>query len=220
MAAHGLGSVGGLLTESIKGQGARATDTGLAQIANRLVTSRSTTSPRRLVAPGPSENQLMQLFEMAAAAPDHGRLVPWRFIVVPDEERHRLAEVFARALVMRDPGASLAQIDAAREKAHRAPLLIVVVARLGPDPSGIPELERMVAVGAAVQNVLLGAHAMGFGSGLTSGQAMATELMAELLGLGGTESAVCCINMGTVSQAKVRVRDRPAPSAFVSRLRG
>lgn len=190
------------------------------QFAWTLITMRSTTLPKRLVAPGPSEDQLMRLFEMAAAAPDHGRLVPWRFIVVPDEERHHLAEVFARALVMRDPGASLAQIEAAREKAHRAPLLIVVVARLGPDPSGIPELERMLAVGAAVQNVLLGTHAMGFGSGLTSGQAMATELMAELLGLGGTEAAVCCINIGTVSQAKGRVRERPEPSAFVSVLGG
>lgn len=195
-----------------------ASAVGLPQMAWSLITSRSTTLPKRLVAPGPSDEQLARLFEMAAAAPDHRQLVPWRFVVVPVLERHRLADLFARALLDRDPGASPQQIEAAMEKARRAPLLAIVVARLGPDASDVPALERMVSLGAAVQNVLLGAHAMGFGAGLTSGKAMASERMVELLGLGAGEVAVCCINLGTVSQAKARTRSRPVPADFVTVL--
>jgi nitroreductase len=190
----------------------------LPQIAWSLITSRSTTLPKRLVAPGPSDEQLARLFDLAAAAPDHGQLVPWRFVVVPMQARHRLADVFARALLDRDPGAGPQQIEAAKEKAHRAPLLAIAVARLGSDASDVPGLERMVSLGAAVQNILLGAHAMGFGAGLTSGKAMATGRMVELLRLGPGEVAVCCINLGTVSQAKARTRPRPVPTDFVTTL--
>lgn len=195
-----------------------AAEKELAQTARRLITSRCTILPKRLVGPGPSAEQLQQLFEMAAAAPDHGHLVPWRFIIVPGEHRHRLAEVFALALLDRDPGASVQQIEMAREKAHRAPFLMVAVARLGPLPSEIPELERMISMGAAVQNILLGAHAMGLGAALTSGRAMASARMVELLGLCKGEAAVCCVNMGTVAHAKYRARSRPAPAGFVSSI--
>lgn len=190
----------------------------LPQIAWSLITSRSTTLPKRLVAPGPSDEQLARLFDLAAAAPDHGQLVPWRFVVVPMQARHRLADVFARALLDRDPAASLEEIEAAKEKAHRAPLLAIAVARLGPDACDVPALERMVSLGAAVQNILLGAHAMGFGAGLTSGKAMASGRMVELLGLGPGEVAVCCINLGTVSRVKARTRSRPVPADFVTTL--
>jgi nitroreductase len=134
---------------------------------------------------------------------------------VPAEKRHLLAEVFALALIDRDPSATLVQIESAREKAHRAPLLLIAIARLGPCEPDIPSLERLVSMGAAIQNMLLGAHAMGFGSGLTSGQAMASPRMGALLNLAVGEQAVCCINVGRVAKSKAR-RLRPSPSAFVS----
>ena len=87
---------------------------------------------------------------------------------MPGPQRHRLAEVFAQALVDRDPQALPEQIAQARDKAHRAPLLMLAVACLGPREPDTPMLERMVSMGAAIQNLLLGAHAMGFGAGLTS----------------------------------------------------
>lgn len=194
-------------------------DAGLDRLARALVISRLTVSAKRLIGPGPDAEQLHHLFEMAAAAPDHGQLVPWRFVIVPHEERHRLAEVFALALLDRDAGASARQIDAAREKAYRSPLLIVAVARLGPTASQVSEVERVFSLGAAVQNILLGAHAMGFGAGLTSGKAMASVRMANLLDLREGEAAVCCINIGTVAHAKGRSRSRPAPNDFVTELR-
>lgn len=186
--------------------------------AQRLITTRYHVAPRRLVDPGPTDAQLEALLSLAAAAPDHGLLTPWRFVVVPPAQRHRLGDAFARALVERDPGATLEQIESAREKAHRAPRLLVAIACLGPREPDIPPLERMVSMGAAVQNLLLGAHAMGYGSGLTSGRAMDAPAVRELLALAEGEHAVCCISIGTVGRHKPPTRQRPVPVAFVSEL--
>ena len=199
--------------------------TGLSEIdggqflaAQALISSRQNVSPKRLMEPGPTAPQIDAMLSLAAAAPDHGLLTPWRFIVVPAGQRHRLAEVFALALIDRDPGATLEQIEAAREKAFRAPLLLVAVACLGPRDPDTPPLERMVSMGAAIQNLLLGAHAMGFGAGLTSGQAMASPRLHRLCCLHDGEVPVCCVNIGTVGKRKAFLRARPVPSELISEL--
>ena len=186
--------------------------------AQALIASRQNVSPKRLVDPGPSERQLEALLSLAAAAPDHGQLTPWRFIIVPSAQRHRLAEAFALALRDRDAAATPEQVESARQKAHRAPLLLVAVACLQPRVPNTPPLERMVAMGAAIQNLLLGAHAMGYGAGLTSGQAMASPRMNRLCGLTEGEAAVCCVNIGTVSRRNAAPRVRPAPRSFTTVL--
>ena len=197
----------------------RETDAKPLAVAQALIGSRQNVSPKRLVEPGPSDEQLETLLALAAAAPDHGWLTPWHFIIVPLAQRHRLAEVFALALIDRDPGATLAQIEAAREKAHRAPLLMVAVACLGPREPDTPALERMVSMGAAIQNLLLGAHAMGFGAGLTSGQAMSSPRLRELCNLADGDVPVCCINVGTVTKQRPG-RIRPRTDQFVTSLQG
>jgi nitroreductase len=183
----------------------------------RAIADRHNISGKRLTWPGPNPEQIDQLFLAAAAAPDHGQKTPWRFIVIPADKRDLLGEAFASALAARDPTASAEQLQAARDKAHRAPLLIAVIARLAPTEAHIHELERMVSVGAAVQNVLLAATGMGFGSGLASGKAMASEHMRKLFDLAPGESAVCFINVGTVAVHRP-MRGRPEQQDFVSRL--
>ena len=207
----------------------------LSEFANALIHSRQNVSPRRLVDPGPSAAQLQTILTAASAAPDHGQLQPWRFVIVPAPQRQRLAEVFGQALVDRDPAATPAQIENAREKAHRAPFLMLAIARLS-DPATVPaavaargtghpaseeavvgDAERLVSFGCAIQNILLSAHAAGFGTGLTSGQAMASPHLRALFGLLENEQAVCCINIGTVTQHKTR-RIRPDLACYVSSL--
>ncbi|MBL8388670.1 MAG: nitroreductase [Hydrogenophaga sp.] len=188
-----------------------------SSFADALITSRQNISPKRQVEPGPNVSQLDQIFRCAASAPDHGLVRPWRFVIVPQDKRALLAEVFALALVDRDPGATLEQIETAREKAHRAPVLMLVVARLGACEPPIPALERMVSVGAAVQNMLLMAHGQGFGSSLTSGQAMQSPRMRQLFELATGEEAVCFLNIGTVSKRKAQ-RLHPEARSFVSSL--
>lgn len=188
-----------------------------SDFAEALITSRQNISPKRLIEPGPTPEQQIRLFRAAAAAPDHGLLMPWRFVIVPQERRSALANAFALALIDRDPGASLEQIESAREKAYRAPLLMLVVARLGNCEPAIPALERMISIGCSVQNILLSAHSMALGSSLTSGQAMRSTRMRTLFRLEDGEEAVCFINIGTVSKRKVG-RVHPEPSSFVSHL--
>lgn len=189
----------------------------LACWALDLITTRKNISPRRLDAPGPSSGQINDMFTAAAAAPDHGEIRPWRFVLVPPDKRHLLADVFAKALIDRDANATDEQVASAREKAFRAPFLALAIARLGPAEPDIDPLERMVSMGAAIQNFLLCAHSMGFGSGLTSGQAMRSEPLRQLFQVSDGEQAVCCINVGTVVKHKSS-RLRPAPSAFVCTL--
>ena len=189
----------------------------LCDAAQALIQSRQNVSPKRLQEPGPSAEQLAQILDAAAAAPDHGLLRPWRFVIVPVQKRSLLADVFAQALIERDAAATPDQISSAREKAHRAPLLLLAVARLGPTEPDIPALERMISLGAAIQNMLLAAHAMGFGSGLTSGQALRSSQMRTLFGLSEGEQPVCFVNIGSVSKRKP-LRPRPGPSEFISSL--
>lgn len=185
--------------------------------ALRLIQSRRNVSPRRLVEPGPTQQQLTDILSAAAAAPDHGLQMPWRFVVVPVGKRHVLAEAFALALIDRDPGATLEQMEAAREKACRAPFLMLAIVRLGVADQAIPAAERLVSLGCAVQNVLLAATAAGFGSGLTSGQSMASPRLSSACGVAEDEQLVCCVSIGTVSKSKTS-RIRPDVSAFVSEL--
>jgi nitroreductase len=186
--------------------------------AATLIGARQNISAKRLVEPGPDAAQRQALLALAAAAPDHGELTPWRFVIVPAAHRHRLADVFAQALLERDADATAEQLAAAREKAHRAPLLMLAVARMASarEPE-IPNAERLVSLGCALQNLLLGAVAMGFGGGLTSGQAMGSAPMRALFSLAADESAVCFVNIGTVSKRKAG-RVRPAVESFVSTL--
>ena len=184
-----------------------------------IIEGRTNVSPRRLVAPGPGEAELTGLLRLAAAAPDHGHTAPWRFVLVPPAARDRLADAFGRALVERDPQASAEEIGRAREKAWRAPVLLVAIVRTaGDDQPHITALERTVSFGAAIQNILLGAQALGFGSGLTSGKAMASAPMRELCALAPEEHAVCCINLGTAVAARAPRSNRPLPAQLLSEL--
>lgn len=210
-------------------------DQELFEFAKALIHARQNVSPRRLDEPGPSAQQLQEILATAAAAPDHGQLLPWRFVVVPQTQRQRLAEVFGRALVDRDPAATSEQIDKAREKAYRAPFLMLVVAGLrGPEAQAgmepgrgqrhpastdaeVNDAERLVSLGCAIQNILLSAYAAGFGTGLTSGQAMTSPRLRTLFGLRENEQAVCCINIGTVTKHKP-ARLRPVLPSYVSEL--
>ena len=182
-----------------------------------LIHERQNVAPKRLEAPGPDTAQLDQLLHAAAAAPDHGRLTPWRFVLVPADKRTLLAEAFAAALLERDPAAGETQLAQAREKAFRGPLLMLAVARLGAAEPDIPALERVVSLGCAIQNLLLAAQAMGYGCGLASGQAMGSAALRTLFRLVPGEEAVCFVSVGTVREPRPP-RPRPQPADILASL--
>ncbi|MDP2417888.1 MAG: nitroreductase [Hydrogenophaga sp.] len=188
-------------------------------VASELIQARQTVLPKRLLGPGPDVAQQHTILAAAAAAPDHGQLLPWRFVAVPERQRERLAEVFAQALLERDASATPEQVAQAREKAHRAPwLMLVVVDGQRGDPA-VDLAERILSAGCAVQNALLMATAMGFGSALTSGKALKSTSLRTLFGLHSGEHALCFVSVGTVRSRKP-ARARPAVADYLSTLGG
>ena len=188
-----------------------------AALLATLVQSRQTILPKRLTAPGPSANEFLQILTAAASAPDHGQLVPWRFIEVPASTRGLLAEQFSSALIDRDSHASPEQIAQAREKAFRAPTLMLVVVDNAPNVTHIELHERILSAGCAVQNMLLMATALGFGSALTSGKALKFEGFRQLFGLTVHDHPMCFISIGTALKRKSE-RILPVASDFTRQL--
>lgn len=177
----------------------------LADLALALIHSRHSVAPKRLDAPGPSAAELQTIVEAAACAPDHHGLRPWRLVRIADDQRDALADVFEACARDRAPDASPADIDRSREKAYRAPTLLLAVLRLGADDPDVPATERTLTLGAALMNLLLAAHGLGFGAMLTSGHAVRTPRFAQALALAADEQAVCFVSVGTPNgKAKVR----------------
>ena len=192
-------------------------DHGLAAMAAALMQSRQTILPKRLTAPGPDAAQLELILSVAASAPDHGQLLPWRFVIVTQAARSDLAEVFGAALLERDAAATPEQQAQAREKAYRSPLLMLAIVNGERGDPEVDLLERMVSAGCALQNILLMATAQGYGSALTSGKALKSAGLRRLFGLGPAEHALCFVSVGTV-QSRSSARLRPVPADFVSWL--
>lgn len=188
-----------------------------ATLAAALMQSRQTILPKRLLAPGPDARQLGMILGAAASAPDHGQLLPWRFVLVPQAGRDRLADVFAAALLARDPLASPGDVAQSREKAYRAPLLMLAVVDAARGDAQIDLSERTVSAGCAIQNMLLMATALGFGSALTSGKALKSAGLRALFRLTDSEHALCFVSIGTACSRKP-ARLRPEPQDFVSHL--
>jgi nitroreductase len=181
-----------------------------------LMTARRHVGLRRLLAPGPDEVALDRILEAAAQAPDHGQLLPWRFVLIPQHRRADLGAVFEEALAQRDPSADAAARATARDKAQNAPCLLVAILVDVPG-TAIPTAEKLVALGCAIQNMLLAAQALGFASGLASGGALDAPGMRRLLDLAPHERAVCFVGFGTADVQK-KPRVRPQPGRFFSSL--
>lgn len=183
------------------------------------ILTRHSVSPKRVVKPGPSVDQLRILMAAAAAAPDHGKLRPWRFVEFTETSRNTLADVFEVALLERLPNADADALSRTREKASRAPLLLGLVLQLN-RTADVPHVDdQMASGGAALQNVLLAAHSMGFGARALSGQAVRTNAFRAALNLVGDEIFLCFIAIGTATSAPRR-NERPAPESLLTQWNG
>ncbi|MDD5336636.1 MAG: nitroreductase [Rhodoferax sp.] len=182
-----------------------------------LIHTRQSTSSRFLGEPGPDRAQIETILDAAGAAPDHRRLTPWRLVIVPAQKRPLLGDAFAQALGERDSQATEAQLQEAREKAYRGPLLVAVIARLSPALGTVPDQERLIAAGCALQNMLLTAHAMGFGAGLLTGKSLYSERLSQFFQLAEAEQLLCFMAVGTVVRGKP-VTSRPTMNDYTTTL--
>ena len=123
------------------------------------ILSRTTIPPLKMGGPGPSAADLQEILAAGAAAPDHGRLMPFRFLLVEGEARAALGEVFVQAARAADPDVAEADLEKQRCNVSRATAVVVVITRVHAGQK-VPEVEQIAAGAAAMQNMLLAAHGM------------------------------------------------------------
>ena len=158
----------------------------------------SRSSAARLTEPGPSQEQLERLIAAAARAPDHGRLRPWRFAIVNGAKREEFATAVAEARRARLPDMTPDQIVAEKDKVRRSPTILVVGCAVRRDVLvKVPEIEQVIAVGAAVENMFLAAQAMGLGVMWKTGPAAYDAGVKAVAGLAPDDHIVAILHLGT-----------------------
>ena len=180
-----------------------------------FLSARRSVKPDRLVAPGPSPQELETILTIAARVPDHGKLVPWR-IVLEGEARAQLGEVVAEACVAaeKEPPSHV-RLDAERGRLMRAPLVIAVVSRVTAHRSA-PEWEQILSAGAACFNLCLAANALGYGTSWITEWIAYNKAVGAALNLAENERIAGFIYVGTPAE-RSEERERPALSEIVTR---
>ena len=179
-----------------------------------MLLARRSVAPVALGEPGPSAGQLETLLRIAARAPDHGKLAPWRFIVFQGGAREAAGAFIAEAFRTDNRDAGEDRIAAERRRLALAPLVIGVVSRAAPHVK-IPEWEQVLSAGAVCENLVIAANAMGFGaSWLTQWYAYDARVLASL-GLGAHEKMAGFVHIGSYG-AKPEDRTRPVMADLIT----
>ena len=172
----------------------------------------------KLQDPGPSGDELETILRSALRAPDHGRLRPWRFIVISGAERDKFGTLLADSLKARDPGAAPETLERERQKALRAPVILVVAARTRANEQ-IPEVEQIVSAGAAAAHIMLAAQALGYGAMWRTGAPAYDARVKVGLRLDASDAIIGMIYVGTSAMAP-RASARPELGDFVTHWHG
>lgn len=182
-----------------------------------LLATRRSGKPREMVAPGPNSGELAQMLEIAARTPDHGKLAPWRFVIVDRESRPALADMLVAAYRAEKPEAGRLEIEAMENFAGFAPTLVVVLS--SPRASSkIPLWEQELSAGAVCMNLLHAAHAMGFAAGWITGWPAFNTDVRNAFGR-DDERVAGFIYIGTPGKP-LEERPRPEMDEIVSHWRG
>ena len=170
--------------------------------------------PKTLRAPAPDRHELMNLLTLAARVPDHGKLEPWRFVVLERAALDRLAPVLADAVAA--AGGDAAAVDKARS-AFASPLIVAVV--FAPKPGAkIPEWEQFLSAGAVCLSLVNAALAAGYGAAWLTGPAAQPDFGRAHLGLTEGERIAGLIHIGTRGDTEIPDRPRPDIDAITSFL--
>lgn len=154
-------------------------------------------SAARLSDPVPSADDIKRLLEAAVRAPDHGHLAPWRFFVLEGASRDQFADTVVAARRIRTPDVTEEALEADRQKVRRAPMIIVVACVTQPGHPKIPVIEQVLAVGAATQNLLLAAHALGYGAVWKTGPAAYDAHVKASFGLAAKDHLIAFVHIGS-----------------------
>jgi nitroreductase len=172
-----------------------------------LLHSRRSGSAKAMTGPGPSPEDLTSILAAATRVPDHGKLAPWRFIIIEGEARARFGELLARCVSEDEREASTERLALERNRFLRAPVIVGVVSRVR-EGIPIPEWEQILSSGAVCQNILIAAHALGFVANWITEWCAYHPKVKAALGLQTGERIAGFIYVG---KPAVALEDRPRP---------
>ena len=171
-------------------------------------------SAPRLLDPAPTAQQREALFAAALRAPDHGQLRPYRFLTVEGQARQQLGEILAEAVQAQGGEVTQAALDKARAMPLRAPLVVVVVARLQ-EHYKVPKSEQLITAGCAAHAIELAAYAQGIGAVWRTGELSYAPQVAKGLGLAQNEEVVAFLYLGTAHN-ELRTAPKVDTTEFVT----
>nr|WP_162783427.1 nitroreductase [Devosia naphthalenivorans] len=165
--------------------------------------------------PGPTPDELEQILRIGTRVPDHGKITPWRLVIIEGEDRAKAGEKLARIMEQANPKLDASSLGAERKRFLPAPLTIGVISSPQPHPK-VPQLEQLLSAGNVAFNLLHAAHALGFAaSWVTRWYAFDAEA-AAMLGARKDEQFVGFIHIGTPT-ATIEDRPRPDLESIVTR---
>jgi nitroreductase len=182
----------------------------------QMLRTRRSVAPQFLGEPGPGRGDLDTLLTIASRVPDHGRLVPWRFIVLEGEARHRIGEAIAAAFRADQPGVDETRVAFERNRLARAPVVVAVVSRAQPHVK-IPHWEQVLSAGAACMTLVIAANAMGYATSWITEWYAFDRRVLDALGLAPHEAIAGFIHIGRAVEQPVE-RPRPALSDIATRF--
>src|SRR6202044_1056084 len=183
--------------------------------AIKLLTTRRSFKPVELLGPAPSPAEIDTLMTVASRVPDHGKILPWRFIVFEGAARQKAGDAIAAAFKVKYPDAEPDHIETERGRLTRAPLVVAVVSRAGPHVK-IPEWEQVLSAGAAAMNLVLAAHALGFGASWITEWYAYDRGVLDALGLAPHERIAGFVHIGK-PPGPPEDRPRPPPDGVAAR---
>ncbi len=165
--------------------------------------------------PGPTPEQVVELIRCAIRVPDHKALVPWRFVVFAGTARAAFGRLLAKIYERRCEGECQPRhLENERNRFCRAPVVIGVISS-PVESASVPLCEQCLSAGAACQNILHGAKALGFAAQWVTEWVAYDEQVHALLKLGDTESIAGFIHIGTAAQAPGE-RPRAEPEGLMT----
>lgn len=179
-----------------------------------LLLSRRSGSAKAMTGPGPDESQLKTILRAALRVPDHGKLFPWRFIVIKGDARRRMGDMLVETLRGDDPALSPERAETERARFLRAPVVVAVISRVR-EAIPIPEWEQILSAGAACQTMLIASHALGFVANWITEWPAYHPIIKEKLGLKPGERIAGFVYIGT-SAVPLEERVRPELDAVVT----
>jgi nitroreductase len=181
-----------------------------------LLQARRSAPPVAMSGPGPTPEEIQLLLALAARVPDHGKLVPWRFILFEGEGRARAGAIFAEFYAKAHPGGEEGRIETERNRFSLTPLVVGVISRAAPH-SKIPEWEQVLSAGAVCMSLMVTANALGFASVWLTGWIAYDRAVLARLGVAGDERVAGFIHIGRVAGPR-EDRVRPQLADIVTRF--